>query len=101
MSIDLKPYFKSKIGETLHLGKSRIAYTARYFQLLVISIDEDANCVYFEGWSGDASFSTPSQRYHGVTEVNLDKCSSIVEVQMIASLQLSGKEKDIWDYVDA
>ena len=99
MAINLIPYFKSKIGTTLRGGEAEKVYeekrfatrkSVRYFDLLIIAVDEDANTVFFEGWSGDA-VNTVKSRYHGTTSVCLDGRTSVVEVQMIAASQFPVK----------
>lgn len=107
-TVNLMPYFKGKVGNTLGSGQAKKAYysvhhsvhhSVRHFNLIVIAVDEEANTVFFEGWSGDA-VNTSRSRYHGTTAVCLDGRTSVVEVQMIAADQLPA-EFDRWEYTNA
>jgi hypothetical protein len=106
VTINLMPYFKGKIGKMQGSGRAKKAYsphhsnlTVHYFDLLITAVDEEANTVFFEGWSGEA-VNTSRSRYHGTTSVCLDGRTSIVEVQMIAADQLP-VNFDRWEYTNA
>ena len=93
-TINLMPYFASNIGTRMSNGKaikkntdSSRPSTMRYFNLLVIAVDDESNTVFFEGWSSEA-INTSKNRYHGTTSVCLEGLKSIVEVQMIGASQL-------------
>ena len=105
-TINLMPYFKGKIGKMQASSWAKKAYsphhsnlTVRYFDLLITAVDEEANTVFLEGWSGEA-VNTSRSRYHGTTSVCLDGRTSIVEVQMIAADQLP-VNFDRWEYTNA
>lgn len=103
--IDLTPYFKINIGKDLTDGAVSICeapkpnYT-RFFRLTVIGIDEDANTVFFEGWSSkDYTKEKTYDRYHGVTSVLLDGCESVVQVQFIGASQLAKENVNPREYL--
>lgn len=105
-TVNLMPYFKGKIGKMQGSGRAKKAYsphhenlTVRYFDLLITAVDEEANTVFFEGWSGNSE-NTRKDRYHGTTQVCLDEYKSIVEVQMVAADQLP-VDFDRWEYTNA
>ena len=95
-TINLMPYFASKIGTSMTNGKAVKDRYTRFFKLLVIAVDEESNTVFFEGWSSEA-INTAKNRYHSTTSVCLEGRKSIVEVQMIGASQLPSEFNE-WEY---
>lgn len=77
MSINLKPYFDVKLGQTLnHYHKT----TSRNYHLEVICVD-DFNHVYFEVSSNSTKMVQEDYEYHGVVCIQLENVRSVLEVK--------------------
>ena len=94
--MNLIPFFKTQVGETLTDGSVRhwvrTQPETRYFRLLVLAVDEVKGSVTFEGWSkvGFTFDKTRKNedRYHGTVTLPLEEITSCVHAQMVASAQL-------------
>lgn len=77
MSINLMPYFRTKLGQALtHYHKT----TSRNYHLEVICTDE-FDLVYFEVSSNSTRMVQEDYEYHGVVCIQLENVSSVLEVK--------------------
>ena len=65
-----------------------ITHEMRYYELLVIGVNEKQNCVIFEGWSYSNKARDRKKSYHGTVSVPLEGIVSTVHAEMVASVNL-------------
>tara|TARA_B000000609_G_C24069989_1_gene291461 strand:+ start:191 stop:490 length:300 start_codon:yes stop_codon:yes gene_type:complete len=77
--IDLNPYFRKKLGETLVFNSQQY----EKYLMEVISITDTPNAVYLEVESRSQSINKidMSSKYHGVVEVDLNLVESVRSVK--------------------